>query len=942
MATVSDVRGRDPLLAAIRDRCERALLGGSSMLILQGSAGFGKTRVLEAAADLAERVGMRPGYGRADAGDHPVPMGPFFGALFDGPKPLVDPGARSRLHYLPEQRYWLLEEVESLFERAALEHPLLVAIDDAQWADSGSLLALRTLLPRLASLPIAWLIAMRTTGLPSELRTLTDRMAAEGASRVQLAPLNEAAVAEIVCDLTGAVPGPDLLQLAGRAGGSPFLLVEMVRGLREEGLIRVVGNQAVLVENRLPARVGESMRARLNRMPELTRRVARTASVLGRSFSFDQLAAMTGQQALALLVPVEELLAGDLLAETGDMLTFSHDLVRDAVRDTLPATALRSLQRQAVDALLSTGSPPVEIAVQLAQSAEPGDDAAVDSLRQVASSLAISNPDAAADLSRRALELASPRHPSRVALVVETAIHLHAAARIPEAKAFTEGILRQALTSEQEAEVLLSIANMYGLSADFRADAGVRALALPDVSPLTRARHLAFLAHNRTTGGRAEEAAALLVALQAAVERTGDVLSRYTLELVESGLHYLAGRFGPARERAEACVRTSAGLDEPNRTVLVHYWRAEVYSVLDRHDEALQLTAANLSSAQRDRQVWGSFLYEGGRGRHLLQVGRLDDAFAALEPAVEAAENFSLAGVLDAAALVALGEVAVHTGDAHRLQRCLAFAEALWHGGTPAVKRHAEWLFALSAMAAGDVTRAHSWARTSGDPRPNAIEARLPLDVTNKVDLMRIALAADDAGLADLALAGAQDQLENNPTVVTIAGVAAHCRGLRKGDLADLDEAIEVFASGPRPVALASALEDAGRLAAGQGRTDHAVTALSRSLETYARCGATWDAARVRGRLRRLGVHRRLVAAKSPRHGWAGLTEAELAVVRLVADGLSNREIATRLYLSPHTVSGHLRHAFEKLGINSRVALARIVADGLDRPAAESRTPAPV
>ena len=60
--------------------------------------------------------------------------------------------------------------------------------------------------------------------------------------------------------------------------------------------------------------------------------------------------------------------------------------------------------------------------------------------------------------------------------------------------------------------------------------------------------------------------------------------------------------------------------------------------------------------------------------------------------------------------------------------------------------------------------------------------------------------------------------------------------------------------------------------------------------------------------------------------GWAALTESELTVVRLVADGLTNREVAERLYVSPHTVSGHLRHAFEKLGINSRVVLTRLAA----------------
>jgi DNA-binding CsgD family transcriptional regulator len=76
--------------------------------------------------------------------------------------------------------------------------------------------------------------------------------------------------------------------------------------------------------------------------------------------------------------------------------------------------------------------------------------------------------------------------------------------------------------------------------------------------------------------------------------------------------------------------------------------------------------------------------------------------------------------------------------------------------------------------------------------------------------------------------------------------------------------------------------------------------------------------------LRELGVRRRLVTAEPERSGWAALTSAELAVARLVAEGMTNREVAERLFLSPHTVNSHLRHVFTKLGINSRVELARL------------------
>lgn len=110
------------------------------------------------------------------------------------------------------------------------------------------------------------------------------------------------------------------------------------------------------------------------------------------------------------------------------------------------------------------------------------------------------------------------------------------------------------------------------------------------------------------------------------------------------------------------------------------------------------------------------------------------------------------------------------------------------------------------------------------------------------------------------------------------------------------------------------------------GRREDGVERLSEALRLYVKVGASWDAMRVRGRLRALGVRRRLVQPARPETGWESLTDSELLVVRQVAQGLTNREVAGQLFVSPHTVSMHLRHAFTKLGVRSRVELARLVA----------------
>jgi DNA-binding CsgD family transcriptional regulator len=143
-----------------------------------------------------------------------------------------------------------------------------------------------------------------------------------------------------------------------------------------------------------------------------------------------------------------------------------------------------------------------------------------------------------------------------------------------------------------------------------------------------------------------------------------------------------------------------------------------------------------------------------------------------------------------------------------------------------------------------------------------------------------------------------------------------------------------------RPLVRAAALEDLAAAVA-PDRPREAVALLDEALGLHLRCGAEHDGARVRSRLRDLGVHRRR-AVPSPaaeqgptgQQGAAALTRAEREVVRLVAAGGTNRRVAEQLFLSPHTVNTHLRNAFLKLGVRSRVELARLVT-------AQERPPAP-
>src|ERR1700722_3916115 len=696
------VRGRDGELSALRRHLDQVLSGAGTVALVEGGAGLGKSRLLAEVAAMARGLAIKAGVGGADPGDSVGQLSALMEALFSGPAPILGRAGLGGAHLSPEQRYWLLQDLQALLERAALEAPLLVCLDDLQWADSGTAAALRTLPARLATVPVGWVLASRPGQGSPGIRSALDRLEAEGAEKIVLGPLGQAGVAQVAADVLQAEPGPALLEMAGRAGGSPFLLVELLSGLREEKLIRIESGRAELAEWRLPHRVSESMRRRLERMPESARQVATVAAALGRRFSLSDLAAMLDVSPSALLGPVEELINAGLLAERDGQLSFGHDLIFEAVRASVPLSVRRALDRQAAAVLLAAGALPVEVATQLAASAERGDEVAITTLQKAAQALAATDPGAAAELSRRALELAPRQHPLRGPLVAETALWLHAAARPgEEAKAFADTALRDVLPAAQEAEVRLSIAGMFAISPDVRAETGRQALALPGLPEHLRARHLAVLFHNLVTAGRVEEARAIQAESGKAVHACDDEAGRFVLELAGSGLMYADGRFGPALELVEAALRSSLGAGDDTRGHLTRQWRCDVLTALDRLGESLQISTENVTAAQRDRQGWALAVFETGRGRQLLQMGRLADAAAVLEGQLTVEMAPQIVSVLDAAGVVALGRVAIHMGDPGLSRQAREIAQAMLGQSAPSVRHHAAWLLALQEMAGG-------------------------------------------------------------------------------------------------------------------------------------------------------------------------------------------------------------------------------------------------
>jgi DNA-binding CsgD family transcriptional regulator len=907
------------------EQLDRVRSGSGAVLLIEGAPGMGKSRLVAEGVRMAQRLSLPAGVGAAEPSDSVAELAPLLRALFDGPEPLLDRAGLDSLHADPGQRYWRLQDLQSLLERAAMDSPLLIFLDDAQWVDSGTVAALRALPPRLASLPIGWVIAMRPDQGSGQLRGAVENLAEGGAEELVLAPLSQAAVAQVASDVMRAEPDQSLLRMAGEAGGNPFLLVELLEGLREEELVRVDSGRAVLTENRLPERVSTSMRERLAQMSESARQLATVAASLGRAFSVSDLAQMLGLPPASVMTSVEQLTEAGIVGERGDQLCFQHDLIREAVRLACAPSARRALDRQAADVMLARGALPVEVAIQLAASAAPGDEVAITTLLAAAEALATTDPGASADLSQRALELAPDRHPLRGPLVVQAAMSLHAAGRIEEAKAFADNRMREVLPVAQEAEVRLGIAGMWLVSPDVRVHASQEALKLARLPEPLRLAHMANLAYNLLAGGREEEAKVALSEAIAAGGR-GDRVARFPLALSEGGLQYVGGHFGRALELLEAVLRE--GLAEPHGLdeLLTRLWQANALLALDRAEDALQ--AADGIIAESLERGFSTFLNvaEITRGHLLLQIGRLDEASVLLNGRFDP-RGPAVVTVMDATGVVALGRLGLHTGDSRQVRRTSEIAKTMLEESTPGVRRHAAWLLALQATADGDARQAHQWLCAMGEPERRHVLSRLWPDFADEPQMVRMAVAVGDRELAESTVADAKRRAELCPDASSLAAIAAHASGLLKGDTDELSEAVSLFRRSPRSLALAAAWEDLGLAQRRRGTADSGIDALTQALILFARAGATRDAARLRSRLRELGVRRRVTRNEKPATGWAAMTKSELAVAQLAADGLTNREISERLFVSPHTVNTHLRHVFAKLGVNSRVELTRLATE---------------
>ena len=913
------LRGRTAQVAQIDAVLDRVRAGSTAVLLVEGPSGIGKSALLREMATRARRMGVRAVTARSVEDMQMVPFAPLFEAVLRTDPPICDAARLRELGTGTDSQDLVVDELRAGLAAAAAVTPLSISLDDAHWADAGTVAALRTLVAPGAA--VLWTFAMPSTGGRAETRdalhALADVVGVE-ACRIRLGGLEDAAVAEIAGDVLVADVEASVLRLAEMARGNPFLVLEVLVGLEEEGRLRVDQGRASAAGVTPPERLAATMQRRLDRLSPSARTTVQVAAVLPDGFSTAMLVRALAREAAEIAADVDEAVRAELLAEDGDRLAFRHDLLRRAAQQTIPYALRRVMERESAAIMLDMGAAPEEVAAQLVRSADVGDVAAVHSLRQAADALARYNPSGAADLSRRALELLRPDDQLHAEVVTKTVMLLNQALRYDEADELATVSLKSHTSAEQEAAIRLSRSVVARDSSARSAEENRRALQLPGISEVLRSRHLAWLAYNLAGDGQAVEAVVAAVAALAAVDRHDDPVARTIAECALLRVNCAAGQgrqcLTPVEQRQPDPSSSLFGI----LGAVVAFELASALATMGHLTEATDLLAKALENCRG--MAAAEQVLDLVRAQCELAGGRVDAARGIVESVLSEGDRL-LPNLYGGVGFTVMSAVASHTGDRELLRDVGIAARSCLDAG-PAARRMAICTLARSAWQRGDGAESARWLEEDFEILTPPL---WPADVDGVVLAARVAGTSCDAGLRQRVVAAIELLEQDGDADTFFAAVARQARALLDGDVDGMDDAATRLASHGRPTLQACALEDGGNLRLRFGDRDGAITRLEAALDVYVDLGCTADAHRVVRSLSAVGVHRR-VSRRRTRDGWGGLTESEMRVLEVVADGATNREAAERLGISPHTVNAHLRKVFTKLEVHSRaelVALAR-------------------
>ncbi|MEV6638677.1 AAA family ATPase [Amycolatopsis sp. NPDC051371] len=924
--------GRDDELSRLAAWIREVAGGRGRAVLVDGEPGIGKSALARAGCAAAVDAGCQVFWGAGDELGQALPLLPLLDALRitqvtrdprrDAISELLGGGAVAGKG--ADLAAAAAEQLIALVDELCQDGPAVLVLDELQWADRTTVAVWSRLARSVRQLPLLLIGVLRPVPRRDDLRSLYRIVGP--AERLRLGRLAEPAVLELVAALAGGRPGDELARLADDAAGNPLYLTELLDALARSSCLAVdTAGVVELTGAATPDSLPEAIADRLGFLSEAARTVLRAAALLGDGFSVADLATVTDCSLGDLLPALDEARAAGVLVAAGDDLGFRHPLIRKALYDEMP-TAVRIAWHQVAASALAEARAPVErVARQLlpmvstTDSRVPVPPWAVRWLLDVATPLIGQAPVAAVALLRRAVRDAPLDDAVTGALAGRLADAYYRVGNVAQA----ERIACRALDRVRDPDVhvdlqttVVQCRGMTGRSAE-SLDALNDALTRPDLEARHRARLLVLIARTHRDLGEVDTAGRVA---KKALAELGPVEDRWATGWALHVLSLVAMMRGewidalPLFERALAIVRGDPALID--LTLLLRINQSVAFGALDRHAEALAAAGQARELADRTGSVMRLTQAQSALGRVMLRAGRWDDALAEVDVVADDHKDPSVVCCDHGVAAI----IHFHRGEAAAARRHLDVA-------APYSER-------LGDLVVESMVRARSLALEHAGAPGRALAVLTDVlageDAAEDLlgDTVRLAATIGDVRTAAEIEARVR-ALAAKSTVPHHRALGLYCRGLIERDGTKLLRAADGYRDTGRPLAQAKALE-AAAVAFAEARAEDrgsARAAFTHAIDLYSKLDAQWDVARLRALFRAFGIRRGpTVKHRQATHGWDSLTPTEGKIAALVVEGLSNPQIAARLYLSPRTVGTHVSHILNKLGVSSRIDIAREAA----------------
>lgn len=944
--------GRDDELAELNEICKQAKSGAGRVVFVAGEAGIGKTRLAEA---FLQQSGVRYFVARTIEEATP-PYGPFIGVLRawlrEMPEPCIDCGPFSNylalllpeLGHPPENvnQEILTEALCSAFETMAGQEPTVIFFDDLQWADNTTMELLPALSVRFAEIPLLLMATYRSDEIPRghRLRRLRNELRrARQLHEIQLGPFETSQCDEMLAQVLGAQPNPELsATICEQTQGVPLFIEELAQALVDGNLLQQGPQGLELGPGKdvpIPESIRDAVLLRLDNLSPQARNQIEVAAVAGLEFSFDLMVKLVGDES-----GVDELLDHNLIIETSPgQGSFRHALMREAVLGEIMWSRRRTLNRSLAQQMEATGGPPELIAEHwlAANELERAREALLQSAMR---SCHIHAYRDAALAAHRALEIwPEGEHEDKRLDTLESLAHCaQISGQLSDAiKALREIV--ESLQSKNQprrlAEAQRSLAIIYGLQGAWEQAIQCRHAAADafELAANTGEAALEYLAAGgRLTGmqqfGSALENVAKAYSLAQKADRF-DIVAR--AQALKGNILAMTGKVDEGRETVQAALSLALKHHETEAASEAYRRLASVLESASDYPAAREAYFTAYDYCRSHGEETYAQLCLGCMSGVLFQAG---DWKKALEVSKEVLQNPSAAPGSRSVADVVTGMIRILRGETRNAKKHLKEAlEVSRKQEVIAVELTALWGLALVAEQEDDREKAEAnyraallrWQDT------HDLHDAIPVLAWATTFFAQQGLEEEASQCADAlaSISSATGNIEAMAALALALGETAMLNNQLREAVTQFQQALDHLENLDLPLDYIRADYRAGVALARNRQKDKAVVHLRNAYRHARKLGMRPLAGVIAKELETLGetTEERRSETSGERASLAGLTGRQVEIARLMATGLTNKEIAGRLFLSPRTVDMHVSHILDRLDCRSRAEAVRRAAE---------------